>query len=113
MKFYQKDLCNTRTPAGGGEGGENFDPGTNLYWDVKDFNWLKNNVKSPNMDVYSEVELEKDADASALVASFLRAVSVQDQDGSGQAEGGSVVNKAITEHMDEDGSDADSSDDEL
>jgi len=119
MKFYQKDFCSTRTRTRtrtiAGEGGDNFDPGTNLYWDVKDFHWLKNNVKSPNLDVYSEAELEKDADASALVASFLRAVSVsvQDQDESGKAEGGSIENEAITERIDEDGIDEDSSDDEL
>ena len=29
----------------------------NLYWDVKDFHWLKNNVKSPNFDVYTDQEM--------------------------------------------------------
>lgn len=40
MKFYQRDNCT----------GEH--KGKNLYWDVKDFNWLKNNVKSPNFEVF-------------------------------------------------------------
>jgi len=45
MKFYQQDyLCE--------EGGNRIDD-QNLFWDVKDFQWLKTLVKSPNFDVFS------------------------------------------------------------
>jgi len=45
MKFYQQNyLCE--------EGSDNID-NQNLYWDVKDFQWLKTLVKSPNFEVFS------------------------------------------------------------
>ena len=59
MRFFQKD-CTT----------DGFDAVTNLYWDVKDFNWLKNNVKSPNFDIYAKGEIEKDDSVNALVRKF-------------------------------------------
>lgn len=45
MKFYQQDYLYE-------EGSENID-NQNLYWDVKDFQWLKTLVKSPNFEIFS------------------------------------------------------------
>lgn len=47
MKFYQHDY------KFGGE--NNYVNEQNLYWDVKDFHWLKL-MKSPNFTVFSEEE---------------------------------------------------------
>ncbi len=51
MKFYQKDYVS--------HGRDNHENEQNLYWDVKDFHWLKNLVKSPNFTVHSEEERVK------------------------------------------------------
>mmetsp|Transcript_467 Transcript_467/g.748 ORF Transcript_467/g.748 Transcript_467/m.748 type:complete len:127 (-) Transcript_467:903-1283(-) len=51
IKFYQKDF-----PPNKSDNDENFGP--NLYWDVKDFNWLKNSVKSPNFEVFTCEEMQ-------------------------------------------------------
>jgi len=55
MKFYQRDY---KAPKGAPL--EEFDHSANLYWDVKDFHWLKNNVKSPNFEVYNEDALKEE-----------------------------------------------------
>ena len=72
MKFYQKDykanaVLASRSPSKNknaisvnvdkdkeSEKSASFQAGINLYADVKDFHWLKNNVKSPNFDVYGK-----------------------------------------------------------
>ena len=48
MKFYQCDYVSN--------GKDDFEKRLNLYWDVKDFHWLKNLVKSPNFVTISEEE---------------------------------------------------------
>lgn len=48
MKFYQRDYVSN--------GNDAYDKEDNLYWDVKDFHWLKNLVKSPNFTVISNKE---------------------------------------------------------
>jgi len=108
MKFYQKDHSNAVQTER-----DHFNPGTNLYWDVKDFHWLKNNVKSPNFDVYSETELEKDFEVSAIVASF-EAISVQDAvpQHDDDRETKNSAENAISKTMEND-NDEDSSEDEL
>ena len=53
MKFYQCDYVSN--------GNDEFEKEQNLYWDVKDFHWLKNLVKSPNFAVFSEEEGKKQA----------------------------------------------------
>ena len=52
MKFYQKDYIS--------HGQDNYENEQNMYWDVKDFHWLKNLVKSPNFTVFSEEERRKE-----------------------------------------------------
>ena len=62
MKFYQNDFEKKYS--------EDFDAGVNLYWDVKDFFWLKNNIKSPNFEVYTEKEFGEDDEVKRLIESF-------------------------------------------
>jgi hypothetical protein len=66
MKFYQKDY----RPMTDLSGGSDFNPGMNLYWDVKDFHWLKNHVKSPNFDVFTEDALRQEISLRELMSSF-------------------------------------------
>lgn len=49
MKFYQRDYVSNGEDKLGQE--------DNLYWDVKDFHWLKNLVKSPNFTTISSEEI--------------------------------------------------------
>jgi hypothetical protein len=49
---------------------------TNLYRDVKDFNWLKNLVKSPNFDVFSEEESQK---RTELIAESIRKTRIEEE----------------------------------
>ncbi len=49
MKFYQRDYFPNGEDSLGQE--------DNLYWDVKDFHWLKNLVKSPNFITISSEEI--------------------------------------------------------
>ena len=51
MKFYQQDYVSN--------GRDNYENEQNLYWDVKDFHWLKNLIKSPNFTVFSEEEYKR------------------------------------------------------
>ena len=62
MKFYQKDFEKKYS--------EDFDAGVNLYWDIKDFFWLKNNIKSPNFEVYTAKEFGEDNEVKRLIESF-------------------------------------------
>ena len=52
MKFYQDDYIS--------HGQDEYENEQNMYWDVKDFHWLKNLVKSPNFTVFSEEERRKE-----------------------------------------------------
>jgi hypothetical protein len=49
MKFYQRDYFSNGEDSLGQE--------DNLYWDVKDFHWLKNLVKSPNFTTISSEDI--------------------------------------------------------
>mmetsp|Transcript_9697 Transcript_9697/g.18206 ORF Transcript_9697/g.18206 Transcript_9697/m.18206 type:complete len:462 (-) Transcript_9697:801-2186(-) len=66
MKFYQKDY----RPMTNISHASDFNPGMNLYWDVKDFHWLKNHVKSPNFDVFTEETLRQIKYLNDMFASF-------------------------------------------
>jgi len=58
MKFYQRDYISNGTDA--------YDKEDNLYWDVKDFHWLKNLVKSPNFTVISNKEEAANQDENPI-----------------------------------------------
>jgi hypothetical protein len=60
MKFYQCDYIS--------HGKDDFEKEQNLYWDVKDFHWLKNLVKSPNFAVFTEEERMKEVQLQAQVS---------------------------------------------
>ena len=51
MKFHQRDYHHPQN----NEDDEDY-TSQNLYWDVKDFLWLKTLVKSPNFEVFSQEE---------------------------------------------------------
>jgi len=116
MKFYQKDykanaVLASRSPSKNknaasvnvhkdkeSEKSASFQAGINLYADVKDFHWLKNNVKSPNFDVYTESEARS---MRELADYFAVGLAITDAVGS-------------MDNEDEDeGDDSDSSEDEL
>ncbi len=99
MKFYQKDYSSIDSVSADGSA---FDAGNNFYAEVKDFHWLKNNVKSPNFDVYTE-------DTSRMVEElsiFFRTALVTDE----KSEVQPTVAEEVEEHDDSDG---ESSEDEL
>ena len=50
---------------------ENF-PGRNMYWDVKDFNWLRSLKKSPNFTV---IEITKDNEGGGANAKNLAGIA--------------------------------------
>ncbi len=84
MKFYQKDYTPRDGAVSDTGGGLNFgvgSAGVNLYWDVKDFHWLKNNVKSPNFDTFTNEQFEKedqDGGVQDLLQKFAKALHLED-----------------------------------
>ena len=60
MKFYQCDYVSSLSGKDDNKTNDEFEKEENLYWDVKDFHWLKNLVKSPNFTVISEEEQRKE-----------------------------------------------------
>lgn len=90
-----------------------FDAGVNLYWDVKDFHWLKNNVKSPNFEVYTQAEFEKEESINMLLRAFSKALKLEHPARTCTE----AVNETLPLELSTDGagdeSDEDSSEDEL
>lgn len=76
MMFYQKDYRQEY----GIDVVHNFNPGMNLYWDVKDFNWLKNNVKSPNFDVVTEDGFREDKSIHDVLSCFSKSITINTDD---------------------------------
>ncbi len=100
MKFYQKDYSSSDRVSADES---SFDAGKNFYAEVKDFHWLKNNVKSPNFDVYTE-------DTSRMVeelSTFFRTAVVTDEESEVHP---TIQSDAAVGHDDSDG---ESSEDEL
>ena len=110
MKFYQKDFEKKYS--------EDFDAGVNLYWDVKDFFWLKNNIKSPNFEVYTAKEFGEDNEVKRLIQSFdnffLSESNIEEENSSGVKRSGEEQNIGM-DVINTDGNDDedDSSEDEL
>ena len=82
MKFFQRDYdagagadAETQKRTKMVEADSDFDAGVNLYADVKDFHWLKNNVKSPNFDVYAQSESEQEM--QELLDEFTKVMSLE------------------------------------
>jgi Tubulin binding cofactor C. len=75
IKFYQKDYRPTTDLSGGAINNDVHPAGMNLYWDVKDFHWLKNHVKSPNFDVFTEDALRQEKSLHDLIASLSNSVA--------------------------------------
>ncbi len=117
MKFFQRDYdADTHTRTKLVVTDSDFDAGVNLYADVKDFHWLKNNVKSPNFDVYalseSEQEMQELLDAFTKVMSLEQNSTPDDNYTENEAVAVEDGNIAIAGE-DSDDDDDDSSEDEL
>jgi len=72
MKFYQCDYVSN--------GIDNFEKEQNLYWDVKDFHWLKNLVKSPNFDVHNEMVRKKEEEVEKMKQSRIKLENMKMED---------------------------------